>query len=299
MSIILEQLMLLFMFMAWGYFLGKKGLVKPDHSKVLSTLGIYLFSPCVVLRSFSTHFNVANLRQYYPLVLTGAALVIVLMIFAHFGAKLLAPDGSYARNVYSYSLVTPNYGFMGYALAEGIFGPAALLSMILFAVPHYIYTYTLGYCRLTNRPLALKQLLNPVMICLLIGAFLGVTGIDLPHVANVFLEKGVACMAPSGMLLTGMVISEFDLKQLITDKKVYITAFLRLLVIPLTALVILKPICSEDVVRSAILLLAMPCGLNTIILPKLVGEDCRLGAKLAFVSNILSMATIPLMLNLI
>jgi len=298
MTIILEQLGLLFMFIALGYFFGKKGLIKSEHSKVLSTLGTYLFSPCVVLQAFATHFNIANIRQYYPLILAGAAILTVLMIASHFGAKLLAPAG-YDRKVYEYSLITPNYGFMGYALAEGVFGPAALLSMILFAIPHYIYIYTMGFCALTNRRATIKQLLNPIMLCLLAGAFIGITGIRLPDVVNSFLAKGSACMAPMGMVLTGLVISEFDLRKLVTDKKVYITSILRLLVIPLAAYAVLRPLCSDDVVRSAMLLLAMPCGLNTIIFPKLVGEDCSLGAKLAFVSSIMSIVTLPLILGLL
>jgi predicted permease len=52
----------------------------------------------------------------------------------------------------------------------------------------------------------------------------------------------------------------------------------------------------REVAKSAALVLAMPCGLNTIIFPKLVGEDCEIGASLACVSTILSCISIPLVL---
>ena len=39
---------------------------------------------------------------------------------------------------------------------------------------------------------------------------------------------------------------------------------------------------------------AMPCGLNTIVFPKLIGENCEIGAGLALVSNVLAIFTIPL-----
>ena len=99
------------------------------------------------------------------------------------------------------------------------------------------------------------------------------------------------------MIITGIAIAEFDFRELITDIKVYIMSFIRLLLIPFLALIILRPIAPIDVTRSAVLLLAMPCGLNTILLPKLVGADCKTGAKLAFISNILALATIPLILG--
>jgi len=47
-----------------------------------------------------------------------------------------------------------------------------------------------------------------------------------------------------------------------------------------------------------VVLLAMPCGLNTIVFPKIVGEKCDIGAGLAFVSNIAACITIPLVFAL-
>jgi len=40
----------------------------------------------------------------------------------------------------------------------------------------------------------------------------------------------------------------------------------------------------------------MPCGMNTIIYPKMVGEDCRMGASLVLISSVACVLTIPLCL---
>ena len=45
-------------------------------------------------------------------------------------------------------------------------------------------------------------------------------------------------------------------------------------------------------------LFAMPCGLNTIVFPRLVGEKCEIGAGLAFISSILSLITLPLLVQI-
>ena len=50
----------------------------------------------------------------------------------------------------------------------------------------------------------------------------------------------------------------------------------------------------DAVYPYAVLMACMPCGLNPVVFPKLVGQDCRLGAKLILLSSILSAATIPL-----
>ena len=44
------------------------------------------------------------------------------------------------------------------------------------------------------------------------------------------------------------------------------------------------------------MVLAMPCGMNTIVFPKLVGEDCKPGAALAFITTVLCIVTIPICL---
>lgn len=298
MKIILEQLILLFAFIIFGYALGKKGLVKQEQTRLLSTLGLYVFLPCKIFNSFNRSFTVANLSQYYPLLIIGAILLIVL-VFASKGTSMLLTKDKYQQNIFRYSLTISNYGYMGYALAEGIYGSDGLLPLIIFALPGSLYVYTFAFCMLTGRKLSFKRLLNPVMISILIGLIFGVTELNLPKVLQNIVNTSSSCMGPISMLLTGLTISEFPVKELVNDKKIYITTALRLLVIPFAVLLILKPFFDDVIVRTAVLFCAMPCGLNTIVFPKLIGEDCKTGAKLAFISNICAIATIPLVLYFI
>ena len=73
---------------------------------------------------------------------------------------------------------------------------------------------------------------------------------------------------------------------------------LRLIVIPVVIGGILLLLGQDAAVPTAVLMFAMPCGLNTIVFPKMVGEDCRVGASLAFLSNICACITIPLVFAL-
>ena len=45
---------------------------------------------------------------------------------------------------------------------------------------------------------------------------------------------------------------------------------------------------------AVVIMGCMPCGLNTIVFPSLVGEDCRMGAKFVLLSHVLCLASIPL-----
>ncbi len=299
MLVILEQLVMLFVFMLCGFLMGKKKLVKSDQTKVLSVIGIYMFLPCTVFNSFYNNFTVANITKYYRLILSGVAILCILVTVSYFVSKLLSKD-SYPRKVFRYTLTISNYGYMGYALCQSLYGDVGLFYMILFALPFIFYTYTFGYSMLTNTKVSFKKAFNPILIALVIGAFFGVTAIKLPEIAETLVNKSASCMAPISMLLAGMTIAEFSVKDLVTDIKMYIVSILRLFVIPLLVLGALKFLTDDvNLVRSAVILCAMPSGLNTIVFPKLIGEDCRTGAKLAFISHIMALASIPLILNMI
>ena len=75
----------------------------------------------------------------------------------------------------------------------------------------------------------------------------------------------------------------------------------------LAAVIILLPMAvggalwllvSPAVAQTAVLIYAMPCGLNTIVFPRLVNENCETGASLAVVSSLLCCLTIPFCLYL-
>ena len=298
MAIVFEQLILLFMFMIIGFIFGKSKLIDRAHTKILSTLEVYLFLPATIFNAFSTNFTVDNMKNYYKFPLLGIFLLCIIVLLAFTISRFMTKD-DFMRKVYTYTLVIPNFGYMGYALAEAIGGTALLLNMILFAFPFSCFTYSAGYCMLTNKKFNLKTFFNPVLITVIVGAIFGICGFTLPTVAKTFVSKASSCMAPVSMLLAGLTISEFKISGLVTDVKVYILSVLRLVVIPLLVFFCLKPFLAPDYVKVAVLLTAMPCGLNTIIFPKLIDEDCTTGAKLAFVSNILAIATLPIILNLI
>lgn len=297
MMIVIEQVFLLMAFAAAGYGLSKAKIVTSSHSKLLSALCLYLFLPSKVFSTFATRFTQEYLAQKYPLLIASAVTLILVALIAIPVSRLLTKN-SYRRNVYHYSLTIPNYGYIGYALAEGIFGGEVLLDVMMFAFPTSLYTYTIGYCMLSKSKNPWKKLINLVTCSMVLGAIVGISGLELPKLLNTFLSRSSACMSPASMLLMGIVISDYCLKNLLKNKEVYIITALRLLVIPCIVALGLKLLRLDSLVLPALMIFSMPCGMNTIIFPKLVGEDCAPGASLAFVTSILCCLTIPLCLLL-
>lgn len=191
-------------------------------------------------------------------------------------------------------MIVPSYGYIGYALAESLFGVDGLLNFIIFTIPFTVYIYTVAYPKLTKCGFSLKGLLNASAVSIAIGMVIGISGISLPGFAEDVIAKGNACMAPVSMLLTGIVISEFNLKDILKIRGIYGTVLIRLVVIPLAVGTILNLFgIRYDYTALAVLLAALPCGLNTVIFPKFANENCEIGAGLALVSTVCACGFIP------
>ena len=292
MSVVFEKIFYMILLASAGFALCKAGVADHRQAKLLSVLEVYLFLPANSIKTYSANFTVEYFRKNYYLILVSMAIMAVVIILAELVARKLTDD-PYRRNVYRYSLIFSNYGLIGYALTADLFGELMLQDAMVFAFPMGLCAYTLGYSLLSKTGLNLKKLINPPIIAIFIGALFGLTGMQLPSVISTTLEKASACMSPVSMILTGMVVSEFDIRELLRRKSDYVVVLCRLLLVPCAIAGTLKLLGLNDVVIPALMMYAMPCGLNTIIVPRLIGENCESGAALALISNLLACVTIP------
>ncbi len=292
MAVVFKQVFVLFIFAFVGYVLSKSGRVKSEHGSLLSALLVNVFFPCKVFKSFANNLSLRVLSEKYVSILTCAIVLSAIVVFSTFFVKLLTKK-DYEQRVLKYSLIIANSGYMGYALVESLYGDAALFEMMIYAMPVSVYTYTGGYCLLLKKKLTMKKLVNPVTVAMLLGAVWGISGIKLPDVFETVLSQSGSCTGPVSMLLTGIAVSQYKFKELLVNKNIYIVTLMRLIAIPFAVGMILKPFCNPQIVMSAVLVTCMPCGLNGVVFPKLVNEDCRVGAGLVMVSTVLACLTIP------
>ena len=106
-------------------------------------------------------------------------------------------------------------------------------------------------------------------------------------------------MSPVAMLLTGITIAKIDLKAAFCNWMTYVVSLVRLVAIPLVAILLLKFIpLAQGVSVCMVCALAMPLGLSTIVVPSAYGLDTTDASGMAMISHLLSCATIPLIFML-
>lgn len=297
-----NQMLVLFTFMAVGFFLNKKKILPADSSVVLSKLETLLFVPCLVFSVFYKYCTVENFKQKSVYMLYGAAVMAVSLVIGVLLARLFARD-SYLRRIYTYSFAVANFSFMGNAVVLGVFGEEILFDYMIFTLPLNLYVYSVGTASLKpdekGGKISLKAFVNPIFISLVLGAVCGLCAIPLPSFITSAISSAGACMSPLAMLLTGFVVGGYSLKKLASDKKIYLASAIRLIILPalfMLALLLLK--ADSAVIRAALCATAMPLGLNTVVFPAAYGGDTTPGAGMALISHLISIVTIPVMFTI-
>ena len=295
---VFTQLLVLYIFIFLGWLFGRINPENAQGSKMISFMLVNLFLPCKVFSTFSTSFTVSYLKENYATFFISIGILGGLALLAIPLAALLTKKG-YERKVYRYSFAITNYAYLGYVLIDNVLGKTALANMITFCVPFAIYTYTFGYALLSGKGNVFKKLVNTMTLSIVLGAAVGLIGLKLPTFMETVLSSASACVGPLSMILTGLVISTFKGKELLPDGGTLAFVGLRLIALPalvfgvckLLALMFTLP---PAVYPFAVIVACMPCGLNTVVFPRLVGEDCRMGARMILYSHALSIVTIPL-----
>lgn len=300
----LNHIAVLFSFILIGFILKKKNILVKDSSKTFSRLENTILMPAVVINTFWNNCTVDNIKEKWIFIVYSSVLLLTAIIFAFIISHFLTKD-KYLKKIYRYSLSVSNFGFVGTALIQGIYGADSieLFDYLIFTLPFNIFTYSIGIAWLVPSDegnFSLKSLINPIFVSLFIGAFLGLFAIPKVKFISTVISNAGSCMAPIAMILTGFVIASYEIKNLLCTKQTYIVAVLRLVVFPTIFVIALKFFKTpQEIIFATLCANAMPLGLNTVIIPSAYGKDAQTGASLALVSQTIAAITIPILFTIL
>lgn len=301
----LNQTAFLLLFILAGFVVAKWKFVPGNSHAVLSKMENNIFLPALILGTFIENFTMEKLTVTWQLLLGSFALAFVFIGVSVVCVRFCSKD-KYEQNIYTYGLCFSNFGFMGNAVVSALF-PEIFMEYLLFTMPLWILIYLWGVPVLLMTDTSEKQTLsrrlknfvNPMFICTLMGIIIGLAGIPMPKFAVNAISAASSCMSPVAMLLTGMTIAQFNLREVLNIKSVYLVTALRLIVFPLLFLgVYALASFPYTFAVCAVCTLSMPLGLSTIIIPSALGKDTRVASGMALVSHVVSCLTIPVIFML-
>ena len=295
--VVFTPVLTIFIYVLIGFALRKLKILDEKSSTTLSKVVLYVSSPCFTVASYYKNFTVENLSTSIEYSLKGIILIAILYLGAIFISKLFTKDG-YEQNILKYVFTVPNYGYVAYPIILAFFGEKMMFDFMMFCIFVTVFTSVEGYRLLTDQKrLEFKRLLVPFVIAIPIGMILGLSGLVLPTFAVDILETLGNTMSPLAMILSGVVIGGFNLKEIFKGGKFYLITAYKMLILPLIVLgICLLLNQSSTVTILAVMFASMPGGMNTIVYPKSIGKTCEVGAKTVTLSTIISLVTLPLFL---
>ena len=297
---VLSPVLTIFIYVAIGFVLRRFKILGEEASTIISKVVLYVASPCFTIASYYKNFTFENLSISIEFSLKGIILIAILYAGAIFISKLFSKDG-YERNVLKYVFTVPNYGYVAYPIILAFFGEQMLFNFLMFTIFVTVFTSVEGYRLLTDQKrLEFKRLLVPFVLAIPIGMALGLSGLILPDFIVEILQTLGNTMSPLAMILTGIAIGGFNLKEIFKGGKFYLITLVKMFILPLAVLlltVLLKQ--SSTIVILAVMFTAMPGGMNTIVYPKSIGKTCEIGAKTVTLSTIISLISLPIFLYIL
>jgi len=294
-----QQIITLYLLMVVGFVLGKAKLLDDRGSVALSTLVMYVVSPCMLMVAFQRPLERETLRAFGIVALVALVLHVIFIAASY----LFVRDGNLPRQrALRFATVFSNSGFMGYPLMAALLGSIGVFYGSAYTIVFTVLSWTWGVYILTGdrRKLKLRPLLlNPGVISIALAMLLYLLQIKLPQLLITPIGYLADLNTPVPMVVVGYQLSHADFRAALQGKSSWVTMGLRLVALPLASLGICLLLGVPHDLTLVLLIAASapPAALLSMFSAKF-GCDTALSSSVVSVQTAFSALTMPVMVGL-
>ena len=296
-SQLINQVIVLFIIMAVGFYAKKKKFLNSVADKGLSELLLNITLPFMIITSFNIKYE-TEMASNAQKILLYSFLIHISLVFISKAIFYKFPTNK--QQVFRFITIFSNVGFMGYPVLESIYGGIGVFYAAIFNIPFNILVWTVGVMLFTGEKdfkSMRKALANPALIAVVIGIVLFVFSIKLPISIESSLKIVGSTTTPISMIIVGSMLAEMKFKDAFSNLSVYYAAIVRLLIVPMIIYVTLKILrVDELLINICVILQAMPAAVMAAIIAEKYGGDSLLASQCVFITTIVSGITIPIII---
>lgn len=286
------QLMLL-IFLTVGIYIRKRNIITKEAQPYFTEFLARIALPCMIFNSFKSESGLEVLLSSSKALLVSFAVCLSSFVLGKILYSHISPE---RRSVMCYGTLVSNAGFAGLPQVQSTFGATGLLYASIYLIPLRIFMWSAGISLFhkADKKVKIKNILtNPGMLAVYMGLPRMLLQVPLPGAVDSAIKSIGDCTNPLSMIVIGMVVADIPWRTVI-DKAAVALTFVRLLIIPMTVLLVMKAIHADSMLTGvSVILTAMPVGVNTPILAQKYGGDYEFASKCVLISTILSMITLP------
>lgn len=299
--VLLQQMGILFVYMMIGYVACKKEYFDQEFGKKLSWLVVNVANPMLAISAVVNNEEQIAKKDFYVTVLLAICFYAFFLILARILPRLIGVQKS-DIGVYKMMTTFNNIGFMGFPVIAAAYGNGALIYAVPFSIMFNILCYTWGIQTLCGggEKGNWKRIINIGTISGIISIVLFFMQIPVPKMIC-SLSAGLSNLTgPLSMLVIGISIAAMELKDLFTDVKLLKFALIKLLAVPVAAMLLVCQVIDNRLICEVFLVMrATPAASMCAMLSQQYGGDYELAAKGVALTTILSVVTMPIVSEIV
>lgn len=293
--IVALQVAILFVLIGVGFLSGKTNLINESGSKHLTDIVLYLATPCVIIKSFQgVDFNSTLLMG---LIITAICATLIQVISIFICKLIFRNKDESKRKVLQFATVFSNCGFMSLPLQQALLGSIGVFYGSVFVAIFNILVWSYGLLDMSGNKNDFnfkKILLNPGVLGVTIALILFFAKVTLPEIILSPIGYIAALNTPLPMLVIGYHLSKANIGKAFKDGWVYLVIALRLLVIPITSVLIMRVFgVSGDILIACTVASSAPTAATTTMFANKFNRDVELSVNLVSCTTLLSIVTMP------
>ena len=301
MSSIIQELIILLSIIVAGVFCNRFKLLTPAGVSCLNNLIIKFTFPALIIASMDKEFTYRLLRNSIWLIIISsacyAALIAAFEIWNRF-SKLSAE----VLGLYQFLILFGNAAFMGFPVVMAVYGDVGVFYASMFNLVHNFVCFSYGLSLLQrNKTTSWRSIfLNPGFVSTVIGFIIFIIPGTLPYIIYRPMEWVGDMTIPACLLIVGSNLSHIKMSELLKPSVIWLTSLTRLVLFPAviyTALSFLG--FREYLLVIPTIIFATPVALSAASFVSQYEKDEHTASKAVILSNILAVATMPILLILI
>lgn len=259
--VLLQQMGILFVYMMIGYVACKKEYFDQEFGKKLSWLVVNVANPMLAISAVVNNEEQIAKKDFYVTVLLAICFYAFFLILAQILPRLIGVQKS-DIGVYKMMTTFNNIGFMGFPVIVAAYGNGALIYAVPFSIMFNILCYTWGIQTLCGggEKGNWKRIINIGTISGIISIVLFFMQIPVPKMIC-SLSAGLSNLTgPLSMLVIGISIAAMELKDLFTDVKLLKFALIKLLAVPVAAMLLVCQVIDNRLICEVFLVMMANTG---------------------------------------
>ena len=306
-SVVLQQMIIIFILIGIGMILFKKEMLSEMTSKQISGLIVNVTNPALLICSAFDDGPKVSIQELGLALIAYAVIFAILIAVSFLIPYILRVPNRYH---YAYRMLTlfSNVGFIGIPLASAVLGSESLIFVSIFNLLFNILIYTFGISTLQKAaadqspsdcgtPAASgrwQKLINAGTISAVATIVFYLGNFNVPVIITSTMSYIGRATTLLSMLVLGVSVAQMTPKEIFSHPKLYGFTLLRQILVPIGCIILMRPFIHNTLIlNSMALMLAVPAANMPLMLSKQLNVETDTISQGIILTTILSLITIP------